>query len=242
MFFSYEGVSIFYKRHLGFGEPIVLMHGWGGSNVSFSGVFEYLCSLNRDVIALDFPGFGGSDIPPEGWGIEDYALCVDALITALKIRKAVLVGHSFGGRVAILLASKEWVQSIVLVDAAGLKPRYSLKKAINIMRFKKAKKAGKDVSNFGSPDYLALQPPMKSVFVKVVNTHLDDKLKDINCPVLVIWGKKDRETPPYMARRFKRRIKGSNLIYLKGGHFAYVESQLKFNLILAEFTKGGAQC
>lgn len=242
MFFSFEGVSIFYKRHLGVGEPIVLMHGWGGSNVSFSGVYEYLCGYNRDVIALDFPGFGGSDMPLENWGIHDYARCVDALIKALKIRKATLVGHSFGGRVALCLSDFDWVKSIVLIDSAGLKPRFSLKKAILIGRYKRAKKAGKDVSNFGSPDYLALTAPMKSVFVRVVNTYLDDKLGNITCPVLIIWGKKDKETPPYMARRLKRRIKGSVLIFLDGGHFAYVESQLKFNLILAEFTKGGAQC
>lgn len=242
MFFSFEGVSVFYKRHMGPGDPIVLMHGWGGSNVSFSGVFEYLCGLNRDVIALDFPGFGGSDLPLESWGIYDYARCVDALIKALKIRKAVLVGHSFGGRVALCLSDLDWVQSIVLIDSAGLKPRFSLKKAIRVRKFKRAQAAGKDVSGFGSPDYLALTPPMKHVFVRVVNTHLDEKLSSITCPVLIVWGKKDKETPPYMARRLKRKIKGSVLIYLEGGHFAYVENQLKFNLILAEFTKGGSQC
>lgn len=241
MFFSYEGVSVFYKRHLGPGDPIILMHGWGGSNVSFSGLYEYLCGINRDVITLDFPGFGGSDMPLGNWGIEDYALCVEALVKALKIRQAVLVGHSFGGRVALCLSDREWVKSMVLVDSAGLKPRFSLKKEIRIRRYKRAQKAGKDVSNFGSPDYLALTPPMKSIFVRVVNTYLDDKLASISCPVLIIWGKKDRETPPYMARRFKRRIKGSVLIYLDGGHFAYVEDQLKFDLILAEFTKGGAE-
>lgn len=238
MFFSFEGVSVFYKRHLGMGVPIILMHGWGGSNISFSGTYEYLCGLNRDVIALDFPGFGSSDLPLEEWGVQDYALCVEALVKALKIRKATLVGHSFGGRVAIMLAGCEWADRIVLVDSAGLKPRFSLKKSINVWRYKRAKKAGKDVSKFGSADYLALQQPLKKVFVRVVNTYLDDRLSKITCPVLLIWGKRDRETPKYMARRFKRKIVGSNLIYLDGGHFAYAESNLKFNLILAEYTKG----
>ena len=242
MFFSYNGVSVFYKRNMGPGTPILLLHGWGGSTVSFSGAYEYLSGLNRDVIALDFPGFGSSDMPSPDWGVRDYAACVEALIEALKLRTVILVGHSFGGRVALVLSDKEWVESIVLVDSAGLKPRFSLGKTIKVWRYKRAKRAGKDLSGFGSADYLALPQGMKGVFVRVVNTYWDDKLKNIKCPVLIVWGKHDTETPPYMARRFKRKIKDSTLVYLDGGHFAYAESSLKFHLILAEFTKGGKQC
>lgn len=242
MYFSYNGVSIFYKRNMGTGTPIILMHGWGGSNVAFSGVFEYLCALSRDVIAVDFPGFGSSDTPPSEWTIYDYASGIEALIDALKLSKVILVGHSFGGRVALCLSSKEFVESIVLVDSAGLKPRFSIKKSYKIWRYKRAKRAGKDLSKFGSADYQALPEAMKPVFVSVVNTYLDDKLKDIDCPVLIIWGKHDTETPSYMAWRFKRKIKDSTLIFLDGGHFAYAESQIKFNLILAQFTKGGKEC
>lgn len=239
MFFSYNGTSVFYKRHMGQGTPILLMHGWGGSTVSFSGAYEYLCGLNRDVIAVDFPGFGSSDMPAEDWGIFDYAACMDAIINALSTEKVILVGHSFGGRVALCLADKEYVESIVLVDSAGLKPLPSLIKTIKVWRYKQAKKAGKDLSKFGSLDYRALPGGLKKVFINVVNTHLDDKLEGISCPVLIVWGKHDKETPRYMARRFKRKIKGSKLVYLDGGHFAYAESPIKFNLVLAEFISGG---
>ena len=242
MFFSYNGVSVFYKRHFGPGTPVVLLHGWGGSNVSFLGTYEYLCGANRDVIAIDFPGFGASDTPPSDWGIFDNADCVEALVNELRIRKVILVGHSFGGRVAICLGGRDWVESIVLVDSAGVKPRFSLVKAFNVWRYKAAKRAGKDLSSFGSTDYLALEEDMKPVFVRVVNTHLNDKLKDIKCPTLIIWGNKDRETPPYMARYLRRKIEDSTLIYLSGGHYAYVDNFFKFNLILSEFTKGGKEC
>lgn len=242
MFFSYNGVSIFYKRHIGVGTSIILMHGWGGSNVSFSGAYEYLCSLNRDVIALDFPGFGSSDMPTVEWGIEDYALVVNELITALKLRKVVLVGHSFGGRVALCLSDKEFVERLVLVDSAGLKPIKSVRKSFNEWRYKRAKRLGRDVSEFGSVDYLALPQIMRHVFVRIVNTHLDDRLKNVTCPTLIVWGRRDKETPLYMAMRFKRKIKDSTLVLLDGGHFAYAEQSLKFNLILAEFTKGDKEC
>ncbi len=242
MFFSYNGVSVFYKRNRGLGTPVILMHGWGGSNVSFVGTFEYLSGLNRDVIVVDFPGFGSSDIPPSEWGIEDYAECIAALRDALKLRKAILVGHSFGGRVALYLGDREWVESLVLVSAAGLKPRFSIKRTYRIQKYKRAKRQGKDLTSYGSIDYLKLPQSMQPVFVRVVNTHLDDRLKGIKCPVLIIWGKRDTETPFYMARRLKRKISDSTLIVLQGGHFAYVENSLKFNLILAEFTKGGKEC
>ena len=242
MFFSYNGVSVFYKRHLGLGTPIILLHGWGGSNVSFFGAYEYLCSLNRDVIAVDFPGFGSSDFPPVEWGIEDYALCIGELINALKIRKAAIVGHSFGGRVALCLGHREFVDRIVLVDSAGLKPRKSIAKEFKIWRYKQAKKMGRDVSEFGSVDYLALSQVMKHVFVRIVNTHLDEMMARISCPTLIVWGKRDKETPIYMARRLKRGIKDSSLVLLNGGHYAYAEDNIRFNLILAEFTKGERQC
>lgn len=242
MFFSYGGINVFYKRHIGFGVPVVLLHGWGGSNVSFSGAYDYLCGLNRDVIAIDFPGFGSSDFPPPEWGIDDYALCVNELVRLLKLRKATLVGHSFGGRVALCLASYEWIEGIMLVDSAGLKPRFSLKKTYRVWRYKRAKRKGKDLTSFGSLDYLMLSQSMKSVFVRIVNTHLDDRLKSISCPVLIVWGKRDKDTPLYMARKLKRKIKGSTLIFLEGGHFAYAEDYLRFNLILSEFTKGGMGC
>ncbi|MBR2967903.1 MAG: alpha/beta hydrolase [Clostridia bacterium] len=242
MFFSYNGVSVFYKRHLGLGTPIILLHGWGGSNVSFFGAYEYLCSLNRDVIAVDFPGFGSSDLPPVEWGIDDYALCISELIFSLRIRKATIVGHSFGGRVALCLGHREFVERIVLVDSAGLKPRKSIAKEFKIWRYKQAKKAGRDVSEFGSVDYLALPQVMKHVFVRIVNTHLDETMERIACPTLIVWGKRDKETPLYMARRLKRGIKDSTLVLLNGGHYAYAEDNIRFNLILAEFTKGERQC
>lgn len=227
---------------MGLGTPIILMHGWGGSNVSFAGTYEYLCGLNRDVVSIDFPGFGSSDLPPSEWGLEDYAACVSELRDALKLRKAILVGHSFGGRVALFLGSEPWVESLVLVDAAGLKPRFSLKRAYRIRKYKRAKRLGKDLTSYGSIDYLKLPQSMQPVFVRVVNTHLNDKLGSITCPVLIIWGKRDSETPMYMAHTLKRRIADSTLVVLQGGHFAYIESNLKFNLILAEFTKGGKEC
>ncbi len=242
MFFSYKGVSIFYKRSMGLGTPVILLHGWGGSNVSFLGTYEYLCGLGRDVITVDFPGFGSSDVPPSEWGIEDYAGCIEAMKDALKLRKVILVGHSFGGRVAICLGSFDWVESLVLVDSAGLKPHFSLKKAYRIRKYKRAKRLGKNIETYGSIDYLKLPQSMQPVFVRVVNAHLDDKLKDISCPVLIIWGNKDKETPLYMAHKLKRRIADSTLVILHGGHFAYIENNLKFNLILGEFTKGGKEC
>ena len=240
--FSYNEIKVFYKRHLGSGSPVLFLHGWGGNSASFSGAYDYLCSLGRDVVAVDFPGFGNSDMPLGNWGIDDYASCIEALVESMELNKVMLVGHSFGGRVAICLGNRKWVDRIILVDSAGLKPRFSLSKKIKVLRYKLAKKAGKDLSAYGSADYRTLNPQMKSVFINVVNAFLDDRLESINCPVLIVWGKHDKETPVYMARRLKRKLKNRKLIYLDGGHFAYAEDMIKFNYLLTEFSGGGEEC
>jgi pimeloyl-ACP methyl ester carboxylesterase len=85
---------------------------------------------------------------------------------------------------------------------------------------------GKDLSRYGSADYKSLSPVMKKTFVSVVNDHLDNLLREIAVPTLILWGKRDRETPPYMAKRIRRRVKNSRLVMLEGGHYVYIDAFL----------------
>ena len=79
---------------------------------------------------------------------------------------------------------------------------------------------------------------MRSVFVRVVNTHLDKTLDSVSQPTLIVWGKSDKETPLYMAKRFRRKIRDSALILLGGGHFAYAYRSEKFHAVLRAFVLG----
>ncbi|MDE6614081.1 MAG: alpha/beta hydrolase, partial [Clostridia bacterium] len=181
------------------------MHGWGGSVDSFRGAFDVFSKKYRCTV-LDFYGFGESNLPSV-LTLDDYAKGVEEIIDKYEMKNVILVGHSFGGRVAILLASRlSKIKSIVLVDSAGLKPRYSIKKSIRKLTYKSKKLLKMDTSNCGSADYRALSGDMRETFKNVVNFYLDGYLERIKCDALIIWGKRDKDTPPYMARRLHRGI------------------------------------
>ncbi|MCL2675187.1 MAG: alpha/beta hydrolase [Firmicutes bacterium] len=229
-----NGTDIFYKRHLG-GRTVVLLHGWGGTHKLFDALFDSLSAAGCDVISLDLPGFGDSAAPSPHFTTDDYADCVRGIIEKLGLCDVTVVGHSFGGRLAILLGVCPLVSAIVLVDGAGIKPRFSFRKWLRVGWYKRAKKRGSDLSGFGSADYKALSGDMREIFVRVVNRHLDNDLKKINVPTLLIWGKNDKETPLYMAKRIKRVVKDCGLVVLEGGHFAYLENSRQFCAIVRNF-------
>lgn len=221
---------------LGAGEKtIVFLHGWGSSASAFFFAMKQLCAKYR-VLALDFLGFGESDYPPENYGVKDYANDVANLMQTLAITNATVVGHSFGGRVALELAAfySQIAKRIVLIDSAGLKPRRKPDYYLKVFAHKVLKRLGKSGLK-GSSDYSALPNCMKKVFVNVVNYDQTDRLCKIKQPCAVFWGEKDEETPLYMYKKFLRGIKGAQGFLLDGGHFAFVTDRAKFMLILAAY-------
>ncbi|MDE7395937.1 MAG: alpha/beta hydrolase [Clostridiales bacterium] len=235
---EYQGIRVFYKGQQGEGTPIVLLHGWGASSAAMDGIYNFLLAQGRTVYAFDFPGFGHSDAPPDTWGIHEYADCIRSLLQDLHLNSPVLVGHSFGGRVAILLGASGCVSKLILADAAGCKPRFSLKKRLAVARYKRAVRRGLRTDGYGSADYRALSPAMRKVFVRVVNTHLESYLSQIKVPTLLFWGKNDTDTPLYMAKRLKRKIKDSGLVVMEdAGHFAYAERHAVFCAAVNAFTE-----
>ncbi len=216
----------------------VYLHGWGCSHKML--VFCHKFLHNQSSLFIDFPPFGESSKKIKDWTIFTYANMVISLLSQLDIKKFNLIGHSFGGRVAIILAvlCKKETQKVVLVDSAGLKPRRSVvfyfkKLVYNIKKF-----FGCDVSKYGSADYLALDENMKKIFKSVVNTYLEDFLPFICAKTLIIYGKNDQETPIYMAKKLHRRIKNSELLILENaGHFCFLDKRLQFLLALEKFLK-----
>lgn len=186
---------------------------------------------------MDFYGFGKSKAE-RPLTLYDYADAIQEIIDAYGMKEVVLVGHSFGGRVAILLASRlKNVKGIVLVDSAGMKPKNTLKKSMCKLKYKLRKAFGLSTSMCGSEDYRALDEVMKVTFKNVVNLYLEDLLPKIDCPALLIWGKRDKDTPLYMAKRMKRGIKDCGLIILEGGHFSYLDDYATFLAVLESYFK-----
>ena len=216
-------------------KTILILHGWGGSSASMLVIGNDLSSKYR-VIIPDLWGFGQSQDPSSHFGIYDYADCVANLLLQKGLNNVIVVGHSFGGRIGIILASKykNLVSKLILIDSAGAKPRFSLIKYLKIKRYKHIKRQVQngqrpqsDLKKFGSPDYLALNDNNKQVFVRVVNQHLDGLFGQIKQPTLIIWGKKDNQTPLYMAKLLHKQIKCSKIVLIKGGHFAYIKQKVK---------------
>lgn len=225
------GITLEYEMHRADSDVTVLfLHGWGGDLSSFAASYVDASAWGVNCINLAFP-----KVVPPHFGIYDYAASVADAVGRLGINRLVTVGHSFGGRVALLLAARGLCEKIVLVSAAGMKPRFSLARAVRIARYKFAKKHGKPLDGYGSVDYNNLGSDMRGVFVRVVNTHLERILPYIACPALLYWGRDDRDTPPYMARRLKRGIKNSKLVMADGGHFAYLQNRYGFAAELKNF-------
>lgn len=231
-----------YYTVAGAGKPLLLLHGWGANLDCFAGIATDL-EQNFTVYRLDFWGFGASDEPPKFAGIETYAEAVADFIYDIIGAKTDIIGHSFGGRVAILLgANCNFVDKIVLVDSAGLKPRKNIAKRIREYRYKAVKKkvaqgkcSAEVLDTFGSADYKALNETMRNVFVRVVNTDLAKIASEITNPVLLVWGKHDHETPLYMAKKLRKIIKNSTLQVLEGGHFCFIDASNEFLRVCYDF-------
>lgn len=212
------------------------MHGWGGSVNSFKSLQDYYSSCGRKTLSVDFPPFGLSQEPPNDWALKDYCGVIIELLDTLKLDEVVFVAHSFGGRVAIMIsAMTDRVKGLVLIDSAGLRPRLRLKNCVNKILFAIAKKHNKDTSKYYSDDYNALSNGMKQVFKRIVSDDLSKRLHSIRCPALIIWGKRDSETPLYMGRHINRLIKGSELAAYDGGHYIYLDKHFKVLSRINEF-------
>ena len=225
---------------------IVLLHGWRSEAAALSGVASAL-ALHFRVISFDLPGFGGSKAPTstpgQAWGIGEYTETVRVALSQLGITKASVLGHSFGGRIAISLSAShpELVTKLILVDAACFRRKHNFKnKLARLVKplFAPAFMQGlrkKIYGAMGAADYVAT-PELKETFVKVISEDLSDKLSLISAETLLIWGEQDKETPVADAERMHIMIPESELeIIGDAGHFSFLDQPEMFNKVLLEF-------
>lgn len=211
-------------------KNLLILHGWGGSLQEWMSIAKRL-ETGYKVWLLDFPGFGGSPKPSFDWSIYDYAKFVRDFIKDLKIKDPIVMGHSFGGRVAILLEAKK----LILVDAAGLEFK-SLKARVFGWAADYLRWVPQNIKNlFGSPDYKSAGN-MRKIFVKVVNQDLTREMSKIKCPTVIIWGEKDRVLPIFQAKIIKETIGGAILrIVWNADHWTHLSKPNEFLEILNEY-------
>lgn len=233
----------------GNGPDMILLHGWGCQSSTLASI-EQIASERHTVYNIDFPGFGKSPEPAAVWGVEDYTRMLEQFVKALNINRPILLGHSFGGRVSILYSSRNDVDRIILVDAAGVKPRRTLKYYLRVYSFKAGKrlariflgkqKASQAVermrSKRASADYAAASPRMRAILSKVVNEDLRRYMPKIKAPALLIWGENDTATPMRDARIMEKLIPDAGLVSFPGcGHYSFLDNPFQFAAVLRSF-------
>jgi pimeloyl-ACP methyl ester carboxylesterase len=247
-----DGLDINYIDE-GKGANVLLLHGWGGSIQTMMPIYNVLKDKCR-VLTLDLPGFGESQIPSIPWNSYDYAEFIKKFVDKIGIKDIILFGHSHGGRISIILASKysSLIKKLVLIDSAGIISKKSAKYYIQVYSFKalkniytlfvkgenKEKKLEKFYKKFGSSDYKESQGIMRQTMVKVINDNLKELLPLIKVSTLLIWGENDEDTPVYMGKMMEDMIEDSGLIVLNGaGHYSYVDCYEQFKAIILVFLK-----
>ncbi len=233
--------------------PVLLLHGWGSSFDVYKGIMAALSDRCR-LYALNFPGCGESETMREPWNLQSYCDLVLEFIEKLQIDNPILIGHSHGGRVILNLAATAQLSppKIVLLDAAGLIPKKSLKQKARARSFKIIKGVltvpiwknrtesllQKARAHYGSADYNAAPEVLRKTLVSLVNTDLRDILPNIKCPSLLIWGENDTATPLEDAQTIEKLIPDAGLCVIKGtGHYSFCERPYEAHAILRSFIK-----
>lgn len=220
-------------------KKLLFLHGYLADKRCFSYQIPFF-SRFFDVYAFDLKGFGENKGMEYPYSLDDYVSSVKEYMYKNSLYSPSVIAHSFGGRIAIKLASesKTAFSKIVLTGSAGLKPKKTIKKVVKKTTFDILKRFvdKEKLSFFYSKDFNGLDDVMKKSFIKIVNEYLDGRLKDIENETLIIYGSKDKETPVYMAKRLKEGIVNSSLsIYDKAGHFPFIDCPIRFNMEVKEF-------
>ena len=200
------------------------MHGWGRTR----GDFDSLLS-GYEALAVDLPGFGASPPPDHAVGAAGYAQLIEPVLAEFDL-PPVVVGHSFGGRVAVAMAAAhpEKVSGLVLVGVpllrrVGPKPgvpwKYRLIRGARRLGLIPEERLERARKEYGSADYRAASGVMRDILVAAVNETYELELGTLTCPVRMVWGERDSAAPLSVARAALPMIADGSLDVVPGaGH------------------------
>lgn len=238
---------------VGSGKRIILfLHGWGDDGKTFEILANNIVKEDTKytAILLDLAGFGGTESPPEAWGLDDYASFVSDFLRKIRLHPDVLVGHSNGGAIAIKGIADSILdpEKLILIASAGIR-NSSLKKVLlksvsvparlalrSLPKSQRQRVRQKLYGAIGS-DYLVVES-MEDTFKRVVSTDVREAASTLTLPVCLIYGEKDDATPPAFGQRLAKAINGSefNLIP-SASHFVHQEQVYKVSSVIREFIK-----
>lgn len=235
----------------GQGRPVLALHGWGGSIRSFWPVAERLSTVGYAVHLLDLPGFGQTEAPPEPWSVADYARFVLSYLDAANLPRVALLGHSFGGRIGLVLAAQhpERVSRMVLANSAGLRTPPSLRQqlrhgaarlirhSLDLLGLTSTRERLQAFYNrrYASQDYLNAGP-LRETFLRIISEDLTSYAAQVQAPTVLIWGDRDTDTPLWQGRRLEQVMPDAGLVVFAGaGHFSYLERLNEYLRIVEHF-------
>jgi pimeloyl-ACP methyl ester carboxylesterase len=234
MFTMINNVKIQHIRK-GKGEPILLLHGWGGSMESLSSLSHELIKKGFMVFILDLPGFGKSETPKEAYTLDDYADLVEKFVKHYNEDQICIFGHSFGGSIAIKMAIRKNIKinKLILCNSSGIRSKKNIKLKMIHYIAKGVKRIFSlpILKSFYSPirkifyyyilrqrDYIDHQDK-KETFQNILSEDVTPILDKVTIPTLLIWGEKDKDTPVSHGKRMLLRMKNAKLnIFKEIGH------------------------
>lgn len=224
-------------------NTLIILHGWQSSKEKWQKIKELLESPGLKVVALDLPGFKPENQLSRPWNLDDYVAWLENELNGYS-EPVYLLGHSFGGRIAIKLSAKNpaKLKGLILVAAAGLKKKKTIRDRILLKIVKLAKKLGVPEQSsdrqglwqlfrkifyryiLRRTDYFAANPIQKKIMKSALEENLTGLLSAITIDTLIVWGKKDTFTPIKDAYSMNQAIKNSQLEVLpQNGHSLHLQ-------------------
>lgn len=235
----------------GKGKLVLLLHGWGDSAKGLAGLQANLAEKYQ-VLAVDLPGFGGTQAPEEVWNLDDYARFLQGLLKKLDLSQPyAVIGHSNGGALAIRAVSLKCLQpeKIVLLAASGVRTSNKIKRFI----LKIIAKTG-DIATLWMPERyrqslrrslygvagsdMLVAPHLQETFKKTVRQDVQADAAAIDVPTLLIYAADDEAIPVTDGERYQQIIKNSQLeIIPAAGHFVHLDQLEKVTKLVGDFLK-----
>ncbi|RDU69458.1 alpha/beta hydrolase [Helicobacter cholecystus] len=212
-------------------QSIVFLHGWGSNKEVMKSAFCKILGEMRHIY-IDLPGFGKSP-NSEVISTYDYAHIIKLFLQSLPFKVDIIVGHSFGGKVATLLLPP----SLVLLSSAGIVCPKPLSVRVKIIFAKILKRLRISNTFFRSKDAQGLNSAMYEVFKNVVDEDFTQIFANCTSKTLLLWGSKDKATPPSSAEKITSLIKGSVLRFLEGDHYFFLSHPKEVERLLLEWSK-----
>lgn len=219
---------------------LVFLHGWGQNILMMKPLSDFYVD-KFNLLLIDLPGFGESDEPDHAWTVYEYADFLKEFLETFSMKRIILIGHSFGGKIALVYASKYPVEKLVCFGSPYCKELKKLPfKNRLYKRFKKIfflRPLANIMKNFiGSSDYKNASEVMRGVLVQTVNLDISEDVKKINCPTLLVWGSLDTAAPLNRAYELEKMIPDAGVVVYEGAtHYAYLERIHEVHNVLDSF-------